>query len=316
MTTFNLYPKFEDFNVSTRTYIILTNMTIDLKHIFQTLPISDYHIIPKKSGRKKKTAILDPNKDIKPGSIITIENGECIRGVDLKKKKNKKREGKHDRENESKHKHFFRNSVTIVMVLTDKIINFKISSNGKIQMTGCKYIYQAVETVKFLWKHLSSDKLSHKITDDFQAIFIPVMRNIDFNAKFIIDREKIHNYINTETDYISIISTNLGYTGVNIKFPVKHIQPDLKLLKLTLKEDWIASHITWSDYLKILSEKDRKKALKQRENSFLVFHSGMIIMSGMVSETMKGDYDKFIEILSNNRNYFEENLDTSIISDT
>ena len=47
------FPVFEDIKVSTKTFIAMTNLIIDLKKLFDYLPITDYSVIPKKRGRKK-----------------------------------------------------------------------------------------------------------------------------------------------------------------------------------------------------------------------------------------------------------------------
>jgi len=59
--------------------------------------------------------------------------------------------------------------------------------------------------------------------------------------------------------------------------------------------------------------KDLKKATKDRDNTFLVFQSGMVIMSGMVAEIMEDDYYKFIKLVIDGRQNIEEKLDTSDI---
>jgi hypothetical protein len=84
MTELPVFPKFEDIPVSTKTFIVMTNITIDIGKLFERLPITDYVVIPKKRGRKKKIVTTDPNKDIKDGSIITIDLATKVRGVLLK----------------------------------------------------------------------------------------------------------------------------------------------------------------------------------------------------------------------------------------
>ena len=106
------FPKFSNIPVSTKTYTATTNLTIDIKKLFNTLPITPYTVIPKKRGRKKKGPQVDPNKDISSGSIITIKCEGEIRGVELNPKKKKT----------GQKKKWFRNSITVVIIL-DKPIN-------------------------------------------------------------------------------------------------------------------------------------------------------------------------------------------------
>jgi hypothetical protein len=85
-----VFPEFDDIKVSTKTFIVKTNITINLEKLFNFLPVTDYIMIPKKRGRKKKVEHVNPNKDIADGSIITMKFENNLKGVDLKEKKTQK----------------------------------------------------------------------------------------------------------------------------------------------------------------------------------------------------------------------------------
>ena len=160
-----VFPNFDDNEVSTKTFIVMTNITINMQKLFDKLPITEYVVVPKRRGRKKKCVVVNPNVHIPEGSIVTIEYNGNVRGVLLKKKKKKDVIGKN---------HYFRNSITIVMTLDTnftenqelKKINFKISKNGKFQMTGCKHDHQAETCVKKLWEYIKDDEEMYVKTDD------------------------------------------------------------------------------------------------------------------------------------------------------
>jgi len=307
MTDTNLqFPKFEDIPVSTKTFIVMTNITLNIKKLFDFLPITDYVLVPKRRGRKKKNTVTDPNKNISDGSIITIDLANNVRGVVLKKKKKK----------DGKSTDYFRNSVTIVMVIDGKKINFKISNNGKFQMTGCKKDTHAERCVKYIWNYIKDTKDIYTVgeNESFKAIFIPAMRNIDFSLGFILDREKLDEYFNTFTQYCSLLETSIGYTGVNIKIPVKKAITDLSIKELVYKEsDWmVPKTIPYQTYLDTLKPKEMQKKLdKERFNTFLVFHSGKVIMSSMCEEFARDTYYEFLDIIKNNYKQFEEKLKTT-----
>ena len=82
-----IFPEFDDIKVSTKTFIIMTNLVIDLPKLFDFLPVTDYTFVPKKRGRKKKISVDNPNKDVPQGSIVTLKYENKIRGIDLKQKK-------------------------------------------------------------------------------------------------------------------------------------------------------------------------------------------------------------------------------------
>lgn len=297
------FKKFEDIKVSTKTFIVKTNISLNIDVLFESLPITPYIVIPKKRGRKKKVVVEDPNKFIKNGSIITLEYQNKIRGVDTKKKTNKPKNGA-----------YFRNSVTIVMMVDSKKINYKISRNGKFQMTGCKYDKHAEMCVKTFWSYIKDNKDIYTFDNNdtyLKAIFIPAMRNIDFALDFIVDREKLDEYFNRSTKYTSLLETSFGYTGVNIKMPLQKDIRTLMLKQIVCKnEEWSDDNfVKYADYLKMLPQKEvEKKINKKRYNTFLVFHSGKVIMSGMEETFMKEPYYMFLDIIRDCYNFIEERL--------
>lgn len=303
------FPEFDDIPVSTKTFIVTTNLSLNIKRLYEILPCTPFVVIPKRRGRKKKTAVPDPNVDIDSGSIITLEYEGSIRGVDLKKKKNSKKS-----KSSTKGK-FFRNSVSIVMVLDNKHINFKVSRNGKLQLTGCKNDLHAEMVVKYIWNYIKDYKDVYEFTNDnnnFNAIFIPAMRNIDFSLGFYVNREELDSYINEETEYHSLLETSFGYTGVNIKLPLKYDINTLIVKQLTYNNDskkWNESNVNYNKYLELLTNKEKdKKILKKRFNTFLVFHSGKVIMSGICAESQKDIYYEFLNIIRKCYNKIEEKL--------
>jgi len=265
-------PPFEEIQVSTKTFIVTTNLTLDIPKVFEFLPVTEYIIVQKKRGRKKKSTLSDPNESIPDGSIITLDLANRIRGVVLKKKK----------KNEGKDPKFFRNSMTVVMIMDGKKINFKLTRNGRFQMTGCKVDKQAEKCVKSIWEYIKDRKdelytfstplsvllkeckgngleapkvetkkvekkigkckknvgkiqlkLENEDKEGFYALFIPAMRNIDFSMGFLIDRERLDEYFNVYTDYCSLLETSIGYTGVNIKIPVEIKITDLMITEIS-----------------------------------------------------------------------------------
>ena len=306
------FPTFEDIPVSTKTIIAKTNLALDIEKIYEKLPITDYIVVPKRRGRKKKSDVIDPNKDIETGSIITIEHEDKIRGVDLKKKASaKKKRGK-----------YFRNSVTIIMIVDGKPINFKISRNGKFQLTGCKTDHQAETCLKYFWKYIKDEKdtyTAEKTEDEgveLEILFIPAMRNIDFSLGFLVDREKLSTYINKETRFNSMLEASFGYTGVNIKFPVIDDLIYLDIKQFTAKTDkkgeivWKEELVPYTKYLESLPLKEQDKKLnKSRYNTFLVFHSGKTILSGLCDTFQKATYYEFLEIIKEAYDEIKEKLE-------
>jgi hypothetical protein len=89
--------------------------------MFDFLPITEYTVVVKKRGRKKKSTLTDLNKNITCGSIITLDLCNQVRGI-ISKKKKKKDEGSSN---------FFRNSMTIVMMIDgDNKYNDNVDDDG------------------------------------------------------------------------------------------------------------------------------------------------------------------------------------------
>jgi len=302
------FPEFDDIKVSTKTYTATTNLNIEIKDLYDKLPITPYTVITKKRGRKKKTDNIDPNTDIEEGSIITIKFEGQIRGVELKPKKQK----------QTNKQKWFRNSITIVIIF-DKPINFKICKNGTFQMTGCKTHEHAELCIKYIWKYIKNDDSLYSFSsgNSIECIFIPSMRNIDFSLGFIVDREKLNKYMSEQQKFHCLLETSFGYTGVNIKIPINHDITKMPVKKINANpdsEDWVEKWTIYQEYLNNLSEKEQlNKINTPRYNTFLVFHSGKCISSCLTAEFMKDTYYYFLNIIRECYDQIEERLDERII---
>ena len=289
---------FEDIKVSTKTFTAQTNMVINLQKLFDAVPVEPFVIVPKKRGRKKKIDTPDPNKDIPRGSVITLQYEKNIKGVNLKKKK---------KDGEAK---WFRNSLTVVIVL-DKHINFKVYKNGTFQMTGCMNKKHAEMCVTSIWSHIKdmqNDVYEFSRGDDLEFLIIPAMRNIDFDLGFCVDREKLAHFMSTQTDFHCLLETSFGYTGVNIKIPLEYDIMNMMVKKV--HGSGKTEMVPYTEYLSVLPQKDRNaKIKKDRHNTFLVFHSGKTILSGLKKATTRKPYYDFLEIVKKKRDLIEERLD-------
>jgi TATA-box binding protein (TBP) (component of TFIID and TFIIIB) len=195
------------------------------------------------------------------------------------------------------------------MFIQEKKINFKVSKNGKFQLTGCREVHHAkMAMMSFL--EIIHSSCPETITFErppigsFSVYMEIVMTNMDCCTGYCINRQNLDRIINTKTPFHSLLETSFGYTGVNIKFPV---QIDLKKLKIPLIE-WIRGQPdTVKDTFMDMSLIVKDKLVKY--NTFLVFHSGQFIMSGMFEDTMRDDYNRFMSILRENEESVREILD-------
>lgn len=290
------FPSFESFQVSTKTFIVYTNMVLKIDDIFykQVLPITPFVVVKKRRGRKKKILEEDPNKDLPDGSIIKVQYMRDHQGVLLKAKKSGG---------------YFRNSMTVDIIIDGKRLNFKATRNGKFQITGCKNDTQAERAVLYFWTYIAGrvDVYELRDTRHLQVYYDPVMYNIDFSLGFQVNRENLDIFINTMTPYTSLLETTFGYTGVNIKLPVA---TPYRKLKIRCKEYLSPTNIKTSyiGYDAFLEKISPGNEVETKYNTFLVFQSGKVIMSGKAAVFMEDAYFEFLKIIARCTHIIREQL--------
>jgi TATA-box binding protein (TBP) (component of TFIID and TFIIIB) len=272
---------FDSIKISTKTIIAVSNLVLDIGKIYEKFPIEE-----ERQGQM---------------FVKTIYYGNNHKGkVDDEKKKKKKS---------------FRNAVNIIMSLNEsKQINFKLSKNGKFQLTGCKTNEQAIEVVQYFIEKLffyCRDAIVLAYDSKITVYFQTVMTNIDFSIGYYINRLKLDELMNKETAFHSLLETSCGYTGVNIKFPLQYEWWNLCVPKISCvyfnSFKWDISYERLIDLNPNICDK-----IKKKYNTFLVFHSGNIIMSGMCNETMKNDFNIFISLLAKWKPTIEEKLNDNL----
>ena len=286
---------FKELKVSTRTVIATANVEFDIEKIFQEIPMIQKMVPP----------VLKMEKEGDDQMVHTR--------IDTMYYKNRTRtwtsRGIFQNEESAKS---FRNALNVIMLLGgSKKINFKVSKNGKFQITGCKSLDHArVATFSFL--NILTEYCPEYIRlhdgNRIRVFFQIVMPNVDCGTGYCINRQSLDKIINKQTPYHSLLETSFGYTGVNIKFPVQTnwYELDVPIIDWEINQPGTLS--LYEKPLKSLVEEPLQK--KQKYNTFLVFHSGQFIMSGMHEGTMRQDYERFMGILRNFQPQIRENLET------
>jgi hypothetical protein len=293
-----MVPEFDSIPISTKTIIAYSNLNLNIGQLFEVLPLTRYRPPIRRKGRMRQTQEPPTLPD---GSIVMLKYQNSMRGVQLKPSK----------KDPTTHK-YFRNSITFVMFIDGKFVNSKISKNGKFQITGCKNDTHAHTCVKHVWRYIldaaesAADIYSFREGHQMSVVFVIVMTNIDFNLNFLISREHLDRYINLNTSYIALFEPSFGYTGVNIKMPLDQFT-ELDLTRIVYDgELWIHDTVDFSTYVESLPAKDKSKLMKKKYTTFLVFHSGNVIMSSFNHKFMREPYRIFTEIMYNNRDTLEE----------
>jgi TATA-box binding protein (TBP) (component of TFIID and TFIIIB) len=284
--------EFDDLKVSTRTIIASARMELDIGTIFREYPMDEREIPGVFLSSPTKTRI----ETMYFKNEIRTQEQPVVTHLEGAGKKS------------------FRNALNVIMTIgLLKKINFKVSKNGKFQLTGCKNMIHAKACVfSFLETLRESVPTGYIMTHPplFRVHFETVMTNVDCSMGYCLNRQALDRVVNTNTLYHSLLETSFGYTGVNIKLPVTM---DWKALKIPVLEWTPGQDDTLRQYQQSLKELTASETLstaplKKKFNTFLVFHSGKFIMSGMREETMRDDYYRFIRILQDHEDEIKEIL--------
>lgn len=271
---------FSDMTRTTRTVIVGTNLTLNLVKVYDVLPVLPEYALPeKKKGRRKKDAVIVVPV-VESGSIISIKYNGNYKGTLLEKNKSKAA---------------FKNALTIVIDIEGRKVNFKLSKNGRFQITGNNSDHHIEQCVKHMWDILQKHPDVYELKEDvLRATFWSSMINFQVNLGFRLDRQTLNTYINEHTEYISVFETSSGSASVNIKIPLRF--DDLQLRTLAcVRGVWSEGVVSYNEF--VTKETGKITNRDKRFVSFLVFHTGEVIMTSMDKEVMEPYFKKFIDII-------------------
>nr|WRK65142.1 hypothetical protein MarFTME_097 [Marseillevirus futianmevirus] len=285
--------KFEDCKISTKTVMAYTNVTFNLKNIFEGLPVTEAkYKVKKKSGIPDIKSVSAPE-----GSIVSLRHGNKFRGIVTNPEAAK---------NQTTKKYFL-NQVTCILSVGGMNLHIMIF-RGNFKIPGCKTEEQVKKTVDILWKYISdiSDSFTLNEGEEYPNFFLEtVMTNVDFTFGFTIDREVLNTVLNSPAyeDRVNISrfepTTN---TQVNVK------------MKSSIPEDFAYEVMVfqkfpegWQRSIKYEKEnKYIKRRKPKKHTTFMVFGSSKTIVSGKHRESMEKAFDAFIQIVEENRELIED----------
>ena len=295
--------QFKEHKIFTNTNIIWTNAQLDLHKLFNFLPITKLKILePREKKRKQCDKKKERIQDLKWGDIISLKYKGKLRGELLKPPKAKSK---------AKSVSYFKNSVCVDIMLS-KLINFKISTNGKFQVTGCEGVHHAKRLIKHIFNLIQGQDI-YTLPDDSKILrtyIQPVLFNISFSFENLtIDRSKLHDICDEETDFISIYYANeeeLGHIQT-----LKYIYEELPKLTYPVleysEEKWSETSIGNSKFIQtVMNDKQRARELKKRFCISLMPHrGGNVIMSGFGLTQMEHVYREFHKMINKHRKRIE-----------
>lgn len=205
-------------------------------------------------------------------------------------------------------------NTTSVNVFVGKIINVKLPSFGKIQITGCLEESQAYKGVHAIWKAIQAIEEKNpgfcKLPPDEppKIIFNPVMNNVSVNIGFEVNRQKLQTFLYRckEMDFI-LPTKDERYAGTKVETKIQDISHIPLVKQRFLQGKWYSSNATMNDFLALLNAKSRKEeSRKTHQHVILIFHSGKLIYIAPRFELMPKFYDFFLKLLHEHRNEIEE----------
>jgi hypothetical protein len=131
------------------------------------------------------------------------------------------------------------------------------------------------------------------------------MRNVDFRLDFPIDKRKLNQLMNCDEykDHVHLSKCETtSDTHVNIKMFTKK-PSNFKYDMLVYEEGGVSDGTILQVEEKLYSRKKRPEA---KYITFIVFSSAETILTGRYNESMKEEYEFFVEIVNKHRKEIEE----------
>jgi len=274
--------KFEDCKISTSTFIGTSNLVINLVKVFETIPLVHHD--------------FDTNPSLNQDGVVSVKYNQQTRGLFPNDK--------------NKHSKSFRNTLTLIVCVSCRTFNFKIFSGSignpnKTQHPGAKSIHDAIQSFKVFWNCIVPFRDLYVVKQDPTITLYSVMTNINFNIGMNINRQRLYKVVKGSDVFKTFIDIDHGHTGVNIKLEIddRYELDDIPIMNLHTDE---ISYTTTQEYYKLLSPTQVLKDKKQKMSTFIVFHSGKVIMSSCNIKYMRIHFDVFMRFINSNKNEIED----------
>lgn len=165
--------------------------------------------------------------DLNPKTILSIKHGRYEDQTTNRSLIPKKKSGK------ANHKSFY-NQVSLKVKTTEKTIDIKLFTNGSIQMTGCKSVSSALESLMILFNelHVSRGTFDYKnkkiididFVDNINTLNISSiidfkigMINSNFNIGYRVNRDKLYQLLQDAKE-CDCVYDPVVHACVNIKY--------------------------------------------------------------------------------------------------
>ena len=129
----------------------------------------------------------------------------------------------------------FLNCISLTFNKTEKKVNLKLFRNGVIQLTGCKNFYHCKLGLSLFWDIIKNINWCSKF-EYLEAYLVSVMRNVNFNLGFLVDREKLGQYVIKKAGDRKITPLIGGFMGMQFLVEIDSID-DMPVHKIRIEKN-------------------------------------------------------------------------------
>ena len=195
----------------------------------------------------------------------------------------RKREKGFKKKNPTSKKKNFLNCITFIK--NNKKVNLKVFRNGVVQLTGCKSLEHCKFGIIIFW-----DLIKNIIRiDSLELFLVSVMRNVNFNLGFFVDREKLGTYILESQSGYKISPVIGGFIGMRFIIELESID-DMPVYKFKINDEGLIEEEP------ILYEKLNNKNAKKKIN-IVIFQTGRVLISGIHEKYQNPVIEWFLKLI-------------------
>lgn len=278
------FKKFKDLKTSTKTIMVYTNLNFNLSKLFNLFPTVTVELPLTKKIKTKDLSVLF-------GQIFSVQNCSDTRGLNTRTMNPKK-----PAKTVKKIEHFL-NQISILLSLGDHHIHMMLFSDN-IKIAGCRSDKSAVMAIAILYnQYLKTFKEKIFTLKEGEKtplfIFDTVMKNVDFSLGFDIDKEKMNDILNLPEYKDQIFMSQLETTG--------HKNINMKIYSKKPKNFSYLCYSAEENKVERIKKSFHETKEWQLYNSFLIFSSSKIILSGKYNKDMEYAYNFYIDIIKKHK---------------
>ena len=193
----------------------------------------------------------------------------------FKKKKNPKSTSKN-----------FLNCISFTFNKNNKKVNLKVFRNGVVQFTGCKSFEHCKFGIIIFWDIIKNISC----IDSLELFLVSVMRNVNFNLGFFVDREKLGKYIVERPPKYKIYPVIGGFIGMRFVIELESID-DMPVYKFKMNDKGLIEEepILYENFI---NNKNTKKNI-----NVAIFQTGRVLISGIHEKYQNPIIEWFLKLI-------------------